>query len=120
MKVQLSYKRIIEINEDYTEEIYDNETKKFKTVKQTGKVTTTENEINTEIHADQKVEFKNAVKLIKLILRPINDTKENKTETEKEKENDFSVFFYVIITFIWILILFFITVIVIKKKSIDI
>ena len=85
----------------------------------TKKITTTENQINTEIYTDQKVEFKNTVKLIKLILRPINNN-ENKTKTETEKENDFSVFFYVIIIFIGMLILFFITVTVLKKKRIDI
>ena len=118
-EVQLWYKRIIQINEDFNEEVYDDVTEKYKTVTHTKKITTTENQINTEIYTDQKVEFKNTVKLIKLILRPINNN-ENKTKTETEKENDFSVFFYVIIIFIGMLILFFITVTVLKKKRIDI
>jgi hypothetical protein len=113
-QVQVWYKRIIEINEDSTEKVYDDVTEKYKTVTHTKKITTTENQINTEIYTDKKVEFKNTVKLIKLILRSNN---ENKTETEKEKENDFSVFFYVIIIFIGMLILFFITVSVLKKKE---
>ena len=116
-EVQLSYKRIIQINEDYTEEVYDNVTEKYKTVTHTKKITTTENQINTEIYTDQKVEFKNTVKLIKLILRRNNENIKE-TEKEKEKENDFSVFFYVIIIFIGMLILFFITVTVIKNRKI--
>ena len=120
-EVQLWYKRIIQINEDFNEEVYDDVTEKYKTVTHTKKITTTENQINTEIYTDQKVEFKNTVKLIKLILRPINNNEnKTKTEKEKEKENDFSVFFYVIIIFIGMLILFFITVTVLKKKRIDI